>query len=359
VANPILESRWYRSDIAEARTLRSLLVSNFFKEDVIRQMITGAQLDPNAVVLNGSPSANWAVTLNFAAGQLKLDALLTSVEDNMPQRRQDVRDAIAAVRQVTEATGASARTRLLLSGNRPFLGRTNLREHVGELRNWQPGASILVVRGDRDSGRTETQNLVDDGIDPQREIFVFVDELRTFESTLKKIWSDSGVTGSLRSITEDALTTESAALMDFWDEVKRALDSKDRFLWVLFDDLDKGEGRVAVRTLAEVLAIQLRDVSYQRRFRLVMLGYPMPQLPSKVKAGLVRNDKTDNASDIDLAHVRAFIEYCVTAAGKTVADPAAAANAIWKEAKDNTKDDVPYLQALNEALSGWLTNKDR
>jgi hypothetical protein len=93
-------------------------------------------------------------------------------------------------------------------------------------------------------------------------------------------------------------------LIDFWTDVKVALDDNQKRLWILFDDLDKGPGRVDVRALAEVLAIRLKDVTFQRRIRLVLLGYPDPQLPAKVANTFVRNDATE---DLDASHVLAFL----------------------------------------------------
>ena len=139
-------------------------------------------------------------------------------------------------------------------------------------------------------------------------------------------------------------------LMDFWTDVKEALETNDRLLWVLFDDLDKGAGRIAVRTLAEVLAIRLKDVSFQRRVRLVMLGYPDPTLPAKVTATLVRNDTTEK---IDDSHVRAFVDFCAKVAGKSLGDAALAATDICTKATAKTSDAVPYLEALNGELRAW------
>jgi hypothetical protein len=262
-----------------------------------------------------------------------------------------VRNAIEGVRHVAEANGSLSPMRLLLSGGRPFLGRTTLRGLVSELRNWNSPASILVVRGQPDSGRTETQLLLAEGRDPAREKFVLLDELMPLESTLRAIWKNAGALGNAPSPGQEPLTTESAMLMDFWTDVKEALETNDRWLWVLFDDLDKGAGRIAVRALAEVLAIRLKDLSFQRRIRLVMLGYPDPQLPAKVTGTLVRNDTTDA---IDDSHVRAFVDFCAKVEGKKLADIETATSDICAKAKAKTSDAVPYLEALNGELRAWF-----
>jgi hypothetical protein len=352
VANPIFESRRYRRDLAEARALEEQLRLRFPDVAEARVIVGGAALDDTKIAMTGAPSTFWAAILDFAAKLLELQNLFASVERNLrpAPKDADVRNAIERVRQVAEATGSLSPMRLLLSGDRPFLGRTTLRGLVAELRNWNSSASILVVRGEPDSGRTETQLLLDEGRDAAREKFVLLDEQMPLESTFRAIWRNAGAAGNAPSLGQEPLTTESAMLMDFWTDVKEALETNDRLLWVLFDDLDKGAGRIAVRTLAEVLAIRLKDVSFQRRLRLVMLGYPDPQLPAKVTATLVRNDTIEK---IDDSHVRAFVDFCAKVAGKNLGDTALAATDICTKAKAKASDVVPYLEALNGELRAW------
>ena len=355
MAHPILDSEVYRRDIAEARELQRVLAMQFFDDQDIRTVLTTATISHADVTLTGPSSTIWAGILDFAAKEGKLADLLMGVEKNLNPRprNQSVWDAIDGVRQVTEATGSLAPMRLLLKGDRPFLGRTTLRGMLTALRDWDSAASILVVRGEPDSGRTETQLLINEGRDDAREKLVLLDQNINFESGLRAIWKKAGADGEPPALAQETLTTESAKLMDFWIDVNSALEDKNRRLWVLFDDLDKGPGRVAARVLAEVLAIRLADVSFQQRIRLVLLGYPDDQLPSKVTAGLVRNDETDKVATIDATHVRDFIDFCTKVAGKKVADPDAAAADIHTKAKNKTSATVPYLQALNGALCDW------
>lgn len=350
--NPIFGSKRYRRDLAEARALEEQLRLRFPEVSEARLIVGGAAMDDTQINMTGAPAALWAAILDFTAKLNMLEDLLDSVERNLrpAPKDADVRTAIERVRQAAQGTGSVSPMRLLLSGARPFLGRTALRGLVAELRDWNSAASILVVRGEPDSGRTETQILLDEGRDPTREKFVLLHELIPLDSTLHTIWKAAGVPGTAPSADLEVLSTESAMLVDFWMDVKDALETNDRFLWVLFDDLDKGPGRIAVRTLAEVLAIRFKDVSFQRRIRLVMLGYPEPQLPSKVTAALIRNDTTEG---IDDTHVRAFVDFCAKAAGRTVGDTAAAATDICTKAKAKTSDIVPYLEALNGELRAW------
>jgi hypothetical protein len=352
VANPIFASKRYRRELAEARALEEQLRLRFPDPGDARLIVGGAGLDVTQIALSGAPVTFWAAILDFAARTLELETLLNSAEQQLRPAPKDaeVRNALQRVREVTESNGSLSPMRLLLSGDRPFLGRTSLRELVPELRNWNSSASILVVRGEPDSGRTETQILLDEGRDTAREKFVLLDEQLPLESSLRAIWKSAGAAGTAPALGQEPLTTESAALLDFWTDVKDALETNDRCLWVLFDDLDKGAGRIAVRTLAEVLAIRLKDVSFQRRIRLVMLGYPEPQLPGKVVASLVRNDTTDA---IDDSHVRAFVDFCAKVAGKNLGDPAAAATDICAKATAKTSAVVPYLEALNAELRAW------
>lgn len=356
MANPIFESKLFRRDLAEARALEEQLRLRFPDVSEARVVVSGAGLDPTTMDLSGAPSAFWASIFDATARQRELERLLDSVDRNLRAvpKDADVRTAMERVRQVTAAGGSLSPTRLLLNGDRPFLGRSTLRGIVNELRNWDSAASILVVRGDPDSGRTETQILLEEGRDLAREKFVLLDELFSFDSTLRSIWKAAGASGAAPSAGREPLTTESAVLMDFWTDVKEALEANDKCLWVLFDDLDKGPGRIGVRTLAEVLAIRFRDVSFQRRIRLVMLGYPEPQLPGKVNFALVRNDTTDVAAAIDDSHVRAFVDYCAKARGKSLGDIGAAVSDICTKARAKTSEFVPYLAALNGELRTWV-----
>lgn len=352
MANPVFESRRYRRDLAEASVLEEQLRLRF--PDVVdaRVIAGGAGLDDTRIDLTGAPFAFWAAILDFAAKLLEIPGLLDSVERNLRPAPKDaeMRKAIESVRQIAAGAGSLSPMRLLLNGDRPFLGRTTLRGFVPELRNWDAAAPILVVRGDPDSGRTETQVLLEEGRDAAREKFVLFDEAWTLDRTLRRIWKLAEVEGNAPSVEEEPLTTESGVLMDFWMDVKDALEDNDRCLWVLFDDLDKGPGRTGVRTLAEVLAIRFRDVTFQRRIRLVMLGYPDPQLPSKVTTAHVRNDTTEK---IDETHVRAFVDFCAKVRGRTLGDSAAAAADLCAKATAKTSAAVPYLEALNGELRSW------
>jgi len=169
---------------------------------------------------------------------------------------------------------------------------------------------------------------------------------------MRAIWKESGAAGEAPVPGSEPLSTESALAADFWTDIKDALITHQRRLWVLFDDLDKGPGRADVRVLAEVLAVRLKDISFQQRIRLVLLGYPDPSLPKKVKPTLVRNDTTE---DFEVTHVQAFLDYCLTLAGKNF-DPAslpAKAKDLHDTARGLIDDDTPFSQALNQVLSEW------
>src|SRR5262249_12661545 len=160
-------------------------------------------------------------------------------------------------RNVASAGGSLQPTRLLLAGDRPFLGRMNLRAVVPEMQNWNGIASILVVRGAANTGRTETHVFL---ADRNTDKLVVVDENLQFKSTLRQIWKAAGGAGEPPAVGHEPYTTASAELADFWTDVKEVLETLDRRLWIVFDDLDKGPGRMAVRALAEVLAVRLQDV---------------------------------------------------------------------------------------------------
>jgi hypothetical protein len=356
--HPILDATWVRRDLPETRAFELALARTIYDAADARRIAGTGGLRPEQIDVTGPPSTFWARILDTAASAGALRPLVDAIAAE-PINRQ-LADAITAVRAVATA-GSLQSGRLLLDGNRPFLGRKNLREVLPELQDWKSAASVLVVRGAPDTGRTETQTLLAD-LNPDR--FVLLHENLPLRSTMRSIWKAAGVQGDLPVPGAEPSTTESALLIDFWTDVADALESQNRRLWVLFDDLDKGPGRVEVRALAEVAAIRMREVAFQRRLRLVLLGYPDPALPQKVQAALVRNDTTEDLSSTD---VQAFLDYCLTRAGKNF-DPAAlptTAGDLCAKAQREAADakaagrDVPYHEALNGVLKTWYATEVR
>ena len=348
--NPIFDSSQFRRDLPEAGDLEKE-VRLKFDVDEAKSIAGAALLDVSNFNQTWPPATYWAAVFENASSVGLLEKLIESIEQALEPEPKDrkVREAIKRVREVDRAGGSLFPVRLLLTGGRPFLGRTKLRGILPELQNWNSAASILVVRGGADSGRTETQYLLGDN---NADKFVYLNEDLPLKTTLRDIWKTAGAPGEAPTPGQEPLTTESAMFIDFWTDVKLALDEKQRRLWILFDDLDKGPGRIDVRALAEVLAIRLKDVTFQRRIRLVLLGYPDPELPAKVSGTFVRNDATE---DLDDSHVRAFLDFCMKTAGKNFDDAWLQSKAadICALAHANANAVTPYLEALNTQLREW------
>ncbi|MFC4420131.1 effector-associated domain EAD1-containing protein [Cupriavidus pampae] len=354
MSHPILDHHLYRRDLPEAGELENQLRHKFFDAAATRNVLNRAGLDPVNINWDRPATSFWAEILDFAAGNHALDALLTAADQSLdpPPKHADLRAAIDRVRQYQAIGAPGVPMRVLLSGDRPFLGRAMLRGLMPELANWDSNAAILVVRGNADSGRTETQFLLAEDRDRQSERIVLLHEDLPLQSTLLSIWREAGVPGTVPRIDADALSTETALFIDFWTEVKVALDDHDRRLWALFDDLDKGPDRKLVQQLAEVLAVRLRDKGFQQRFRLVLLGYPADNLPAKVPGALVRNDQTEMLDD---THVRAFLTQCMKAKGKAfdAGWDEETARKICAQAQDRTTPERPFLESLNNELNAW------
>jgi hypothetical protein len=346
VANAILDATTFRRELPEARALEGILSKAFWNHAEAGTIADEAGLGPEKLDLTGPPSTFWGRILDAAARAGVLARILERVEAR--QINQAIKQAIADVRSVNQAGGSLQPTRLLLDGGRPFLGRHKLREVAPELQNWNGSAAILVVRGDEDSGRTETHVFL---ADRNTDKLVVLGEELQLRSSMREIWKAAGAAGEPPAPGQGALTTESALLQDFWIDVKEALDTSDRRLWIMFDDLDKGPGRSEVRALAEVLAVRLKLIPFQRRIRLVLLGYPEPKLPDKVPAICVREDRTDELTEIQ---VKAFLDYCLAATGKQIAeDRDSLAKRVCDAARARATAATPYVEALNGELTSW------
>ncbi|MBX3157213.1 MAG: hypothetical protein KF773_14655 [Deltaproteobacteria bacterium] len=354
MSNPIFTSTFYRRDLGEASRFEEELANTIDDPAVARRVAQQAGLVPAVIDTSGPPSTFWSRILDKASQAGLLEKLVKRIEEKWGDNNQ-IATAIANLRNAT-VSGSLQVTKLLLEGDRPFLGRKGLREALPKVENWQSSVSILVVRGAPDTGRTHTQELIADR--NGKDVRVLLNENLQLVSTMKRIWSVAGATGPVPAvIAGEPLSTESAVLADFWTDVFAVLDERDRRMWVLFDDLDKGPGRVEVRALAEVLAIQLVDVSFQRRLRLVLLGYPEAQLAAKnVPAAFVVDDVTE---DLGTTEIKAFIDYCLRRAGrKAFDDPTLTSNSekLCADARALVTPTLSFAEALNHVVRGWYVS---
>lgn len=350
MSNPIFERGEYLRSFKEARDFEDHLALRFDDSNIAKRIAQAAGLNALQVVWNVPPASLWAAILDMAAKQGSLMELIQAIEEELSPEPKDpfVRKAIRDLCNLSQPGGRLSLNNLVMSGDRPFLGRANLRSLLPELRNWDSAASILLVQGAPDTGRTETQVILNEG---NIDKLVYVNENMPVNSTLRSIWKKAGAAGNPPSLDGERLTTESAIYIDFWSDVKEALDDRDQRMWILFDDLDKGPGRAEVKILAEVLAIRLTDITFQRRFRMAILGYPEPNLPEKVPAIVVREDKTEL---FDESHVQAFLEFCMKRAGKNF-------NEQWLKTKasdlcqraSSRAPNTTFHAALNSELRQW------
>lgn len=343
--HPILDQTTFRLWLREARVLRDEIIAAFGEPADARELANEAQI--TGVAYTAPIDTVWLDLLNCAAQLGLLRKLLARIR--VRQVPPTLIAALNAVDNVSHLGGSLDSQRMVLKGPKVFLDRSDLRKHLPKMRNFSPNGAILVVRGLPKTGRSETQSLLFDQNADQK---VFVDALVPLKDTIRLIWKKAA------GATIDppaSHTGEAGTFIAFWNDVQVALEEKNRRMWLLFDDLDKGAHRDQVTLLAETLANRMSDVTFQNCFRLVLLGYPKSQLATKVKP------LEEQTHELDDTHVRDFVQYCCDITGKNAASSqidaiaerlCVAARAVLARAKGEGEE-VSFGEAINAELLSW------
>jgi hypothetical protein len=335
VGNPILDDqRTFGLWLQEARTLRDELIAIITEPQDIKNLATEAGVTD--VDFTGAPSTIWSNVLNRAAERTLLRKLVERLRAG--NVAPSIIRALDAVDKVAALGGSQDPNRMILDG-RVFIGRRTLRPLLPSLIK---RGSVLVVRGPAGTGRSETQRILFDG---NGDLWAYVDENLPIDESMAHIWSVSA--GAKQR--PPSPTTGPARFKTFWSDVAAEVGLARR-MWVVFDDLDKGSQRDDVTLLAETLLERMSDVSFEKRFRVALLGYPKPVVPSKVKP------LEDVTHELEEEHVRDFISYCCAVHNKVIASEritSLATSACANARAEATRNGTSFAEELQQGLATW------
>lgn len=214
--------------------------------------------------------------------------------------KSDFPESYAALLEIVEAKDTFAE---LFPRDMPFVDRTRLRDKLGAMSRigsgagsvGAAGAGVLIVRGERGSGRSHTRELVADHAHHMGELFVIVDRdlASGAEEAMRLIFGAFGKPMPTRLQTEDAWYRAACGQM-----VQVASDLQRR-CWVVADDLATGpDGSALVNQqlrdlLDQMVLTSMAHPIFARWFRLVLIDYPADK-PTRWK-GMPPEDVTSLA----------------------------------------------------------------
>jgi hypothetical protein len=264
---------WY---VLEARALHRLLyelIRDARDIDLIRQ-----SCGPNVLpVGREDPKLMWQALLDNVAtvrALRELDRVLR--ERNSPSIVEALDKLIAAV---------SMDPVNWIMDEPIFVNRVVLRKALAQLASPQTVKQVLVVRGDRLSGKSWTKHIIQYYADITGQGCTYLCEglVTTVDEAVGFMLAELG------GQVPPRLSTESAWYRSVAQEMMKCAGLRQRGSWIIMDDLGIGPDGTpvldpAVRSLFEQLAVQTLNPAFGRWFRLVLIAYPDVPLPSKWRA---------------------------------------------------------------------------
>ncbi len=207
-----------------------------------------------------------------------------------------LRPAIEAVQNAT-----SPLEDVLLSSDVVFIDRKRLKLLLQKLEGPSATHGVLLVRGDRRSGKTWTERLVTDlarshGAD---SIFLFEGLVSTADDVLDTLFAAMEGLDRKPALT----TTQDAWFRLACTRLLELAERRRRLLWVVVDDLgttdDGPRLDPTVRAFFDQFALAMANPAFAKWFRLVLIDYPDGPIPTRWKPFWVADRLTEAEVDKD------------------------------------------------------------
>lgn len=303
--HPIFDRSSYPWDRPEASALRDRLVAAMPDQKEVATVYQQAGGQPGALNTGQAPAGLWNEALNLLA---QAGALRKLCQQTLPsvtrlQGNSDLHDAIAAVLGARPAVAAT-----IITGE-PVLDRQRLRLMVASLQSGS-AARVLVVRGERHSGKSHGRHIflsaaADCGAEA---VYLYEPLVVNVEQAIRRLFRAFGA--ETRIPPRD--TTQAAWYEAVCGALHDVAQGCGRQLWVAVDDLgvadDEGTPLLdpEIASFCNQFVLELGNPSFGRWFRLMLIHYPEPPLPTRWLRDIWLEDRT-TADDVQQEHVEEYL----------------------------------------------------
>lgn len=186
-----------------------------------------------------------------------------------------------------------------------FANRIKLRSALAQLASSKTVKNVLVVRGERQSGKSWTKHFVAHyaRLAGQGCSYLFEGMVTTVDEAVDYIFMELGGEPPQR------LTTEAAWYSRVAQTMAKAAQARNRGSWIIMDDLGVGPDGVPrmepeIRKLFDQLALNMLNPAFAQWFKLVLIDYPDQSVPARWRQSALE----DSTAATDM-HREALGEY--------------------------------------------------
>jgi hypothetical protein len=248
-------------------------------------------------------------------------------------------------------------------GGIPVLDRDRLREQLEVLDNDTHPLKVLLVRGARGSGKSHGRYLFEMAARDRGAVPLYLCDglIATVEDAVREIFS--ALTASKEVPPVD--TSDDAWYRTVCRQMLEVARRNNQSMWIAVDDLGQGPDGAPlldprIRKFCDQLAMSMVNPPFKERFRLMLIDYPLGDVPTRWKSDFWDQDCTAEA-DIRAEHVAEVLTWWAAARRRTLleADVQQLTQQVIAAAEPAAggavpPDGRPRLRRIFDALEGVL-----
>jgi hypothetical protein len=355
VGHPFFDARRFPWDRKEAISFHREVSKVFTTFAAINLKYQQCSPDLPSLPQGGQTTeALWQAVLDCVTPARQLERLLDIVEND--RLATNLKSFILSIRNAEDPLLVS-----FIADTHILLDRAKLRDRIGKLASPGTQNRVLLVRGEAGSGKSWTRLLIEQVADIYGDgcLYLYDGQVATVDDVIEQLFAAFGSREiPPRVESEDAYYRKVCVVLQ-----ERAPAHQRRW-WIVADDIGPGaEGPrldPQIKRFFDHFALAIANPALGRWFRLVLLGYPEGETPTKWRREVWFEDRT-SCRDVDKAAVEDFLKRWEQACGRHLPDPdrTALAGKVIAAADDADAAPGSRMQRINDALQAVIDNDQR
>jgi hypothetical protein len=325
--HPVFDTSIFPLHLPEASHLRNTLVQAYLNKADIEGFYR--MCGPYVTVmppldLNKSPQDLWYEVLDKASLRLRLRNLCDAIKASGPI--QPVLEAIQLLEELKPAVHPT-----VINLDYLVLDRRSLRSYLELLGDSRNLVRVVLVRGEKNSGKSYSRHLFEAMAQQQGSVPVVLRKgiVVTLDNVLGALFAEAGdinakpnspvLSSKDADETGTADSTHEAEYITICNTLLDTVQKKNKVVWIVMDDLgyiestnDKGEKVLTskmdskIRAFFNQLVNQMARPLFRTHFRIMLINYPDGKLPTSWEQTHLK-DEILKESDITQVHVEELI----------------------------------------------------